>query len=128
MIFHQTAEPSYAEIRSGIVREFTADGTASLSVPGLIGDPHSVRVGSTEIPLRVAASFQNNKLNGQTVETDLPVLMVTTDARNTPVLLRAVFSNDGIWQKGAKVFVWGDWAEEVKAEEVKADAAPAKSK
>ena len=36
MIFHQTAEPTYAEIRSGVVREFVGDGTESLSVPGLI--------------------------------------------------------------------------------------------
>ena len=127
MIFHQTAEPTYAEIRSGVVREFVGDGTESLSVPGLIGDPHSVRVGSTEIPLRVAASFQSNKLNGQTIETDLPLLMVTTNAHNTPVLLRAGFSNDGIWQKGARIYVWGVWAE-AKIEEAKTEPAPSKSR
>ena len=123
MIFPELTEPTFDEIRSGVVREFIGDGSPLLPVHGLIGHPHSVRVGTTEVPLRIPITFQNNRLNGQTIDTDMPLLAVAKDAAGNAVLRRSLSSNDGNWQKGAKVFVWGEWQEEAKAEEAKPETA-----
>ena len=108
-MFHLMTEPNADEVKSGKVREFTGDGSHKLAVPGLIGEPTTVRVGSIEIPGRVSATFPDNRLNGQHVTTDMALIKVDRDSHDVPVLLRSQRSNDGYWQKGVKVHVWGEW-------------------
>ena len=116
-MFHQMPGVSAEDVRSGKCREFVGNGTPHLRVDGLIGDPEAVRVDMIDLPLRLKMRFPDNHLNGQTVHSDMPVLRVETDSDGTPVLLRSIISNDGLWQKGHKIFVWGDWAESAEAPE-----------
>lgn len=108
-MFHQMPGVSAEDIRSGKCREFTGDGTPHLRVPGLVGDPGAVRVDRIELPTRLKMGFPDNHLNGQIIHSDMQILRVDSDTDGVPVLLRSIVSNDGIWQKGHKVFVWGDW-------------------
>ena len=108
-MFHQMPGVSAEEFKSGHCREFAGNGTPHLRVPGLVGDPTAVRVDMIDLPLRLKMSFPDNHLNGQTVHSDMQILRMETDSDGTPVLLRSMISNDGVWQKGHKVFVWGEW-------------------
>lgn len=116
-MFHLMTEPTAAEVKTGKVREFTGDGGHKLAVPGLVGEPLAVRVGSIDIPARVTATFPDNRLNGQHVTTDMALLRVDRDSHDVPVLLRSQRSNDGYWQKGIKVHVWGEWEDDATPEQ-----------
>lgn len=93
----------------GTLRTFKGEGSPHLKVPGLKGMPYAVRVGTTDIPERIEAHFIENKLNGKTVASDLPLLASTKDIDGVQVLQRSMFSNDGIWQRDQDVHVWADW-------------------
>ncbi len=108
-MFHQMPGVSAEDVKSGKCREFTGSGTPHLRVAGLIGDPTAVRVDMVDLPMRLTMRFPDNHLNGQTVHTDMPILLMQIDSDGTPVILRSMISNDGLWQKGHKIFVWGDW-------------------
>ena len=108
-MFHQMPGVSAEDVRSGKCREFVGNGTPHLRVAGLVGDPEAVRVDMVDLPARLSMRFPDNHLNGQTVHTDMPILRIEIDSDGTPVILRSMISNDGVWQKGHKVFVWGQW-------------------
>ena len=114
-MFHQMPGVSAEDVRSGKCREFVGSGTPHLRVAGLVGDPEAVRVDMIDLPTRLPMRFPDNHLNGKTVPTDMPILRVEIDSDGTPVLLRSMISNDGVWQKGHKVFVWGEWEDAAEA-------------
>lgn len=110
-MFHSAPSVTQADVATGKVRQFTGSGTPHLRVPGLIGLPDKVRVGATEIPARSPYALPDNRLtdNRPVHASDLPNFSRTEDVDGTPLLLRSMRSNDGIWQAGAPIAVWGDW-------------------
>ena len=48
------------------------------------------------------------------------MIVVDHDQDGTPILLRNISSNDGIWQTGERIYVLGVWDEGVPAPELPA--------
>lgn len=119
MGFHPlNSAPTVEEVQGqGTVREFIADGTPVLRVPGMrltegpLHTLHGVRIGQTTIPISEDRLFPSNEL-GKRAIMKIPVasLLVRVEVdQGTPVLLRSETTNDGIWQKGETVRVRAEW-------------------
>lgn len=126
--FHPIAGVPTEERMAKNIRQFVGDGTPLLKVPGL-KEVTSVRVGSADIPLSIEERVPTDpdaKLH-QTVEVALIKLDKLEDG--TPVLMRSVKSNNGMWQNGVAVYVGGKWSgdKEPTAPPVDNDTAKAKA-
>ena len=98
------------QYNDGRTRAFQATGGYLLPVPGL-QKLEAVRIGTVEIPLKAPRPF-HMQVKGQQPgpvmqEVDMVMHQITADFGS--VLLRSVYSNDGIWQDGATIFVTGEW-------------------
>lgn len=113
-----------SESLDGRTRKFAGDGTPFLFCPGLKG-LERITISGQEIPLQevrdVVIGASDNGLRTRPVALDLIKLDLAED--NTPVVLRAEESNNGIWQKGAEILVTGEW----EPEQLAVPAKPAKS-
>jgi hypothetical protein len=90
-------------------REFKGDGTPFLKLPGCVSITR-VKVGTTELPPYVTNKFPLDADAKEHVSSDWPLYDLSTDETGTPVLVRSVQSNDGIWQEGVTISVTGEWA------------------
>ena len=105
------------------VRVFEGTGTNFLYCPGL-KEVTQVRCGSVDLFPTCMREFVSREDPNSAKETvrvvEFPMLHVTQDTNSgLSVLLRANYSNDGIWQKGEVIRVKGVW------EDSPADIAPA---
>lgn len=91
------------------VRSFVGDGTPYLPLPGC-KSVSSVRVSGVEVPPFVENKFPVGQGDNQEFIRQLwPLYELSAAEDGTPVLLRSVQSNDGIWQQGAVVTIGGEW-------------------
>jgi hypothetical protein len=97
------------EIRRENTHEFKGDGTPYLRVPGCL-KVDEVRVGNELLPPSIEQEYPTDMTLRRLTAMQLPGYYLTKAADGTPVLLRAVISNDGIWQDGVSVWVTGEWA------------------
>ena len=108
-IFHPVTE-AVAPTDPRNFRPFIGDGTPYLKVPGL-KSVSAVRVGTVEIPLDLEEEVLNDLSELQRTETHKHELIrLEQDADGSPILMRSIKSNDGMWQTGVTVYVAGEWA------------------
>lgn len=108
-LFHTLpSEVAEAQRLEGDARVFTGDGTAYLRVPGL-KNLNSVQMGVMVMPLVFEMELPEYGRTDRYITTEVPTVQVAQDSDETPVLMRSVYSNDGIWQKGAEIIVRGEW-------------------
>lgn len=109
-MFHP--DPAVAERRDDPInaRVFKGDGTPYLRVPGLVA-LEKVVIGNMTIPFSEARAYpiDVSLQRHQTVQE--PLIHVTRDNDGTPVIMRSLVSNDGLWQKDANVTVIGCWTD-----------------
>lgn len=88
-----------------------------LPVPGLL-EVHSVRVGDMALPAKHIYDVPDSRnfLKKLTVQMDMYQLAQNYEGKS--ILLRNMYSNDGRWQAGEKIYVTGVW------EDAKAAPAP----
>jgi hypothetical protein len=115
-MFHPIGGLTQQERETHNTKVFDGNGTPFLKVPGLVR-VEAVRVNAMDLPLQRVVEYRTDAAEGSAAERmTLPLVVVDRDEDGTPVLLRSMLSNDGIWQDGAKVYVTGEWdggAEEV---------------
>ena len=92
----------------GDTREVIGDGTEKLRVPGLT-KILGVRVGKTTVPLDVTHQFPVNTNFAASLPMSMPLIRLDQDEDGCPVVLRALQSNDGLWQKGEKIVIRGEF-------------------
>lgn len=110
--FHPLVGLTEQEQVSANTREFTGDGTPYLKVAALV-TLLGVRIGPQDIPLTQEISFPISagdppRMGHETLE----IVKREALADGTPVLLRNIASNNGIWQAGVPIYVSGEWADE----------------
>lgn len=93
----------------GTKRAFAGNGASELQTPhlreifGIVVGGHSMElVEKRQVP--IDTTLENFH------DVDCPMVTLTGKGENT-VLRRSAFSNDGIWQEGMEIEVWGRWAE-----------------
>jgi hypothetical protein len=92
-------------------KKFLGTGNEFLIVPGLV-KLEGVRIGQQEIPLTEERAYPTDA-NGQFLDkVNEEIISVQAMPDGRPVLLRSVLSNDGVWQKGAAIYVTGEWNED----------------
>jgi hypothetical protein len=93
-------------------RIFQGDGGHYLRVPGL-KRVERVRVGGMELPPVMEFEVPVDVVGEQVTRTKYqePTYRLDYDNEGT-LLLRNICSNDGVWQDGAEVIVWGEWEDE----------------
>lgn len=116
--FHPLEGLTAAEKREQNCREFEGTGTPYLPVPGL-KSLEKVRIGATEIPLSIIERVPVDA--NATIHEDVTIEMIRLEEGpgGTPVLLRNIKSNDGMWQAGMKIYVTGKWDSGAKVEPAK---------
>lgn len=90
-------------------RQFDGDGTPYLKVPGLM-KVESVRIGKTSLPLEMEMEWPTDPSLTTIQKAMVPFVVLEHTEEGEAVLLRSMQSNDGIWQKGQKIFVTGAWS------------------
>ena len=101
-------------------RAFVGDGSEILAIPHCIG-VSSIRIGMMPLPEYEDREYVVDASGRKTTVRE-PLWKVEALPDGTPIVLRGLISNDGIWQAGANIYVTGEW--DTKAEEkAKADAA-----
>lgn len=125
--FHPLVGISEEERSAKNVRQFVGDGTPVLKVPGL-KEVTSVRVGTADIPLTMTEQVPID-VDARRHEThEIALIKLDKAPDGTPILLRSIKSNNGMWQAGVPVFVGGKWeGEKVAAPPVNSSAAKAKA-
>jgi hypothetical protein len=115
MFFRVSERATKAEKATGEVKEWTLDkDTPYLPLPGLVGPVTHVRVHGQDLPERRPFTVRDFRLTEDRlppIATDMPMWLVVEGNDGTPVLMRSVCSNNGIWQKGATIAVWGTWSD-----------------
>lgn len=89
-------------------RVFEGNGTPFLRVPGL-KTLEKVAVGTQEVPLTEEREYPTDGTGLRLKSQTLKIVDVQIAPDGTPVLLRSIYSNDGIWQKGARIYVTGEF-------------------
>ena len=104
------------KFNDGRTRAFIAKGAKVLPVPGL-RKLERVYVGTTFLPLFAKRTFQVAKKGKAPVgkESDVQMVMLRNVAPYGACLLRAIYSNNGVWQDGVTIYVTGDWDEDVES-------------
>lgn len=92
-------------------RFFTGNGTAYLAVPGL-KNLEAVRLGLQSAPLYEDRQYPISAHGHYEVMRE-PLFMLRQGPDGGAVLMRSRISNHGLWQRGIKVYVTGDWEEPV---------------
>lgn len=98
------------EKRSGTVKQFKGNGTAFLKAPGLKSISH-IRVGMLDMPLLEVRRYPANDNFEEKISQTRPLVMVETDENGVSTVMRSAESNDGIWQDGVQIWIWGEWEE-----------------
>jgi hypothetical protein len=106
-LFHRPEGLTQAE-RGMNIKEFTGDGSPGLRVKGL-KEVHSVQIGRIQVPIERDYKFPHNADFAQKVQITLPHVMIVEGPDGEALLMRSVHSNDGVWQKGEKIYVGGVW-------------------
>lgn len=98
------------EFTDARTRSFVANGTPYLPVVGL-RTLEAIRIGVMPLPLTEERHYP---LNGQLQCAPVVEPLVSAQKRSdgTQVLIRAKISNDGIWPKGQRIYVTGEWENE----------------
>ena len=126
--FHPLVGISEEERSAKNVRQFVGDGSPVLKVPGL-KEVTSVRVGTADIPLTMTEQVPID-VDAKRHEThEIALIKLDKAPDGTPILMRSIKSNNGMWQAGVPVFVGGKWGDtkEVTAPPVDNSAAKAKA-
>jgi hypothetical protein len=110
-MFHAIQGLTATEKNAANVRVFEGDGTPFLRVPGLV-KVESVRVGTTEIPLVITMDVPQDASLTKMMPVPVPMIDLQETDDGEKILLRSQFSNDGMWQKGARIYVGGEWEDE----------------
>lgn len=112
MLFHPNENPSAEDMARGDLRQFTGNGGKLLRVPGL-KELTGLKLGNMTVPLSMIHKFKDmSDPEHSKISVDLPLIQYSTDSDGCPALMRAIFSNDGIWQAGMVINVYGVWDEE----------------
>ncbi len=118
-MFHKVEPVEKSERAAANFKEFKGDGSALLREPGL-KKVNRVRVGATELPKSIKESVPTDLTHSKFEEHEFDMYQLDVDGTGTPVLLRSIKSNDGLWQDGVSVYIDGEW--EKPADGKKADA------
>lgn len=116
-LFLSMAFPGLTNIDSELAlneraRTFTVDNERFIAVPGL-SNIEACFIDGVEIPLTQERPFWEEKpgKEAEPVMHEVPMLQLSDVPDVGTVLVRAVWSNNGIWQIGSKVVIVGDWTE-----------------
>lgn len=123
-MFHPLEGITAQEAQAANVKQFAGDGTPYLKVPGL-KSVKSVRIGTQVLPMEIKQRFPKDSTGKELIETTSPMVQVQNGPDGTPILLRSIQSNDGVWQAGAQIFIQGDWEDDAPAEEQMSSTPPA---
>jgi hypothetical protein len=102
---------SHEEIASGRTRELKGNGSSFLSAKGL-KRLIAIHIGNRELPLFEERSYPVDATGQRLVTVNEPLVKLDRRSDNTPVIIRALISNDGRWPAGVKIFVTGEWEDE----------------
>lgn len=91
-------------------RTFKGTGTSQLPVPDLI-ELKGVKVNGEPLALTEAREVPKDGTLSEIMVQEFPMVLVDTNERGIPYLIRSSLSNHGIWQDGAPITVVGEWAE-----------------
>jgi hypothetical protein len=108
--------PAAQEPQRGQTRAFVGDGGPLLVVPGL-KELLGVRIGLMNLPLNFQRRFPLDNECKEQVNVPWPLVMLDNLPDETPVLLRNECCNNGVWQVDEKVYITGEWADDVPAPE-----------
>lgn len=106
--WHDPAGLSQQEKVDNNTRLFLGEGSPFLRVPGLVA-LQSVRIGAMHLPLYEAREYPTDRTMRRVETVQEQVVAVNRADDDTPILMRGVISNDGIWQAGAPIYVSGVW-------------------
>lgn len=95
-------------------RAFVGDGSVYLRVPGL-KSVEAINVGGADVPPKHTQKLVQN-LSMETYPETIDLFRLGRAMDGTPVLVRNKQSNFGIWQKGAMIYVRGEWEEDAPQE------------
>jgi hypothetical protein len=98
-------------------RTFMGEGTLFLKVPGL-KKLEAVYMGNQQLHRTEVRRYPIDPNHTQFENDELPLIQFTHLPDGTPVLLRSVVTNDGVWQSQAFFSVQGEWDETVPAPEI----------
>lgn len=113
-------ESMQVEPIAGVARTFTVPATPSkqgdsiLRVPGL-KRVYKVFLGKMELPEFQGFSFPKGITDEEfknKVYVEWPVYKLDKAEDGSEALLRAEWSNDGKWQEGVPITIYGDWEDE----------------
>lgn len=110
-MFHKIQGLTAREAQAANTRVFTGDGSPYLRVPGLLA-VEAVRVGNQDIPLFEEREYPKDAQQKRFETKQEPLIALDHADDGTPILLRSILSNDGMWQKGQPVYVTGEWADQ----------------
>ena len=109
-----TEAETYGEARTFTLhtdKEFEDVSSPYLRVPGL-KKLTAIKFGHTNVPLEQNLSFPSGRTTeafAQKIPVVWPLFSLSKDTDGTPVLLRSLNSNDGVWQQNMPVTVFGEW-------------------
>ena len=114
--FHPVAGVDRREEVAANTRAFKGDGTPYLKVPGLL-KVEGIRVNFAELPLVEKREYPVDHTHQRLMTDEFPTVALEQAQDGTPVLLRSITSNDGLWQDGEPIYVTGEWDDAVPAPE-----------
>jgi hypothetical protein len=115
--FVQIADVFQHEVIRENTRTFVGEGTLFLKVPGL-KSLEAVYMGREQLHRTDVRRYPIDPNHTQFENDELPLVQFTHLPDGTPVLLRSVISNDGIFQSGFMFSVQGEWDDAVPAPEI----------
>jgi len=115
--FVQIADVFQQEIIRENSRTFVGEGNLFLKVPGL-KKLDAVHMGQHQLYRTEVRKYPIDPNHTQFETDELPLVQFTHLPDGTPVLLRSVITNDGVWQAFQPFVVTGEWDETVPAPEL----------
>lgn len=106
--FPDTGAARAAAAKLAAYRAVESDGGPALRVPGL-KTLQGVKVGGVDIPTEMVEQYPT-AVEGQFETVTVKLLALEEDVDGTPMIVRSIKSNFGVWLVGT-VYISGTWAE-----------------
>lgn len=105
--------PDIEQVMDETARAFVVGDDGLLVVPGLV-QVAGVTIDGVDLPLEEERFFAEQPLGKEvtTVCRSVPMIELGDLPGVGPVLRRAIWSNNGVWQPGSQVVVRGTWDDE----------------